>query len=65
MTIKFKEDLTGTAYSYKKGDVVENAEEVFGAAQARYFVEQGQADEPGVKTERATDKPKTETADAK
>lgn len=49
-----------SGYDYKKGDVVEDAEAIFGPAQAKYLLECGLAEAVGAKTEKATSK-KTET----
>jgi hypothetical protein len=66
MDLKFVKDLPEeTGYDNKKGDTVENAEEVFGAAQTRYFIETGHAEPVKGKTETATLKANTETADKK
>ena len=54
MDIKFTKSLEGTTVTaYKKGDTCENAELVFGDAQARYFVETGYAEIVGAAKEKA------------
>lgn len=64
MDIKFIKSLDGTTLSdrYKKGDVVKDAEMIFGTRQAQYFVEEGVAEAVGSKPEIAVGK-KAETAD--
>ncbi|WP_147367978.1 hypothetical protein [Fibrisoma montanum] len=54
MTIKFKESLAGTGYEQYEGKTVENAETIFGPAQAAYFLETGTAEAVGEKKKTAT-----------
>lgn len=68
MDIKLKTPQTGYE-QFEAGDTIENAEEIFGVAQARYLVEQGHADVVGkgaAATEQAiADQNANETADIK
>ena len=61
MTIKFKKDLIQPGIDYSAGDTLEDAETVFGMAQAQYFIEQGYAVPVGARKETAV-MPKGETA---
>lgn len=58
MDIKITKSLEGSGYDkYKVGDKIENAELIFGDAQARYLVETGHAEPVNAsKTEKAVAK---------
>lgn len=56
MDIVLKKSLEGTGHDFKVGETIEDAEKIFGPAQAAYLLESGHA-EPV--------KAKTKTADAK